>query len=99
MVRKVAVAAQGWRFCVVVVERSRVLGQPDAETWWMDLRDRIDLPCPFMVIDLAHPFWKDPARAALVAQMTGIPQACVHGGGSRRGARSPELRHHRSEFG
>ncbi len=80
VVRKRAVAAQGWRFCVVIVERSRVLGQPDAESWWMDLRDRIDLPCPFMVIDLAHPYWKDPARAALVAQMTGTPQACVYGG-------------------
>jgi Zn-dependent protease with chaperone function len=80
VVRKLAVAAQGWRFCIVIVERSRVLGQPDAKTWWMDLRDRIDLPCPFMVIDLAHPFWKDPARAALVAQMTAPPQACVYGG-------------------
>ncbi len=80
VVRKQAVAAQGWRFCVVIVERSRVLGQPDAQTWWMHLRDRIDLPCPFMVIDLAHPFWKDPARAALVAQMIATPQACVHGG-------------------
>jgi len=80
VVRKLAVAAQGWRFCVVVVERSKVLGQPDAESWWMDLRGRIDLPCPFMVIDLAHPFWKDPARAALVRQMIETPQACVYGG-------------------
>ena len=79
VVRKLALAAQGWRFCVVIVERSRVLGQPDASRWWMDLHDRIDLPCPFMVVDLAHPFWRDPAQAALVAQMMETPQACVYG--------------------
>lgn len=80
MVRKLALAAQGWRFCLVIIERSKALGQPDAESWWMDLRDRIDLPCPFMVVDLGHPFWRDPARAALVAQMMETPHACVYGG-------------------
>ena len=80
VVRKSDDAAPGWRFCIVVIERSKVLGQPDADSWWAELRERIDLPCPFMVIDLAHPYWADKARAPLVQQMLAVPQAQVHGG-------------------
>jgi Zn-dependent protease with chaperone function len=80
VLRKTAEAAPGWRFCIVVVERSKVIGQPDAQTWWMELRERIDLPCPFMVIDMAHPYWSDSARAPLLAQMLAVPQACVWSG-------------------
>jgi Zn-dependent protease with chaperone function len=80
LVRKPSGAAPGWRFCVLVIERARTLGGPDPEHWWAELRDRIDLPCAFMVIDLAHPFWKDDARAPLVKQMTGVPGACIYAG-------------------
>jgi hypothetical protein len=80
VVRKLALAAEGWRFCVVVIERTRGLGQPDARRWWLELHERIDLPCPFMVIDLGHPYWRDPARAGLVTQLLETPQACVYSG-------------------
>lgn len=80
VVRKSDEAAPGWRFCIVVIERSKVLGQPDADSWWAELRERIDLPCPFMVIDLAHPYWADKARAPLVQQMLAVPHAQVYGG-------------------
>jgi Zn-dependent protease with chaperone function len=78
VVRKSAAAAPGWRFCVVIVERSKVLGQPDAETWWAELRERIELPCPFMVVDLAHPYWRDAARKPLIKQMLAVPNAQVY---------------------
>ena len=55
VVRKSDVAAPDWRFCLVIVERAKGIGQPDAQSWWAELRERIELPCPFMVIDLAHP--------------------------------------------
>lgn len=80
VVRKSDAAAPGWRFCIVVVERSKVLGQPDAAHWWEELRDRIDLPCPFMVVDLAHPFWAASERKAIVKQMLDVPNACVYAG-------------------
>ena len=80
VVRKTASAAPGWRFCLVIVERSKVLGQPDADSWWTELRERIELPCPFMVIDLAHPYWRDAAREQLVKEMLAVPQALVYGG-------------------
>ena len=41
----------------------------DAQSWWAELRERIELPFPFMVIDLAHPYWADKARQPLVEQM------------------------------
>lgn len=78
IVRKVDPAASGWRFCVVVIERSKVLGQPDAEHWWEELRSRVELPCPFMVVDLAHPYWRAKERAAVVEQMLAVTNACVY---------------------
>lgn len=78
VVRKTDAAAPNWRFCLVIVERAKGLGQPDAQSWWADLRERIDLPCPFMVIDLAHPYWADKARKPLVAQMLAVPDAQVY---------------------
>ena len=75
LVRKTDDAAPHWRFLLVIVERAKGLGQPDADSWWAELRDRIDLPCPFMVIDLAHPYWADKARKPLVAQMLAVPGA------------------------
>lgn len=75
VLRKSDPAAPGWRFCLVVIERARGIGQPDALTWWADLRERIELPCPFMVIDLAHPFWRDAAQKKLVARMLAVPDA------------------------
>ena len=80
LLRKSAAAAPGWRFCVLVIERARSRGGPDAGHWWAEMRDRIDLPCPFMVVDLAHPFWKDDARAALVRQMLDTSGACIYAG-------------------
>ena len=81
LVEKPAAAAPGWRFCVLVIERTRgALGQPDAADWWEHLRQRVQLPCAFMVVDLAHPFWKDPARAPLVRQITDTPGACIYTG-------------------
>lgn len=78
VIRKSDPAAPGWRFCLVVIERARGIGQPDALTWWAELRDRIELPCPFMVIDLAHPFWRDGAQKKLVARMLAVPDAQVY---------------------
>jgi hypothetical protein len=78
VIRKSDPAAPGWRFCLVVIERSRGIGQPDALTWWAELRDRIELPCPFMVIDLAHPFWRDSAQKKLVARMLAVTDAQVY---------------------
>lgn len=82
VVRKTDASAPDWRFCVVVIERSKVLGQPDAAHWWETLRERIDLPCPFMVVDLAHPYWSARERAAVVRQMLDVPDACVYAGRS-----------------
>lgn len=80
VVRKTDASAADWRFCIVVIERSKVLGQPDPAHWWEDLRERIDLPCPFMVVDLAHPYWSASERAAVVRQMLDVPDACVYSG-------------------
>ncbi|MBS0443098.1 MAG: M48 family metallopeptidase [Proteobacteria bacterium] len=78
VVRKCDAAAPDWRFCLVIVERAKGIGQPDAQSWWAELRERIELPCPFMVIDLAHPYWADKARKPLVAQMLAVPGAQVY---------------------
>lgn len=81
VVRKSDAAAPNWRFCLVIVERVKGLGgigQPDAQSWWAELRERIELPCPFMVIDLAHPYWADKARAPLVQQMLAVNGAQVY---------------------
>ena len=78
VVRKSDAAAPDWRFCLVIVERAKGIGQPDAQSWWAELRERIELPCPFMVIDLAHPYWADKARKPLVAQMLAVPDAQVY---------------------
>ena len=78
VIRKSDDAAPGWRFCLVIVERARGLGQPDPLTWWAELRERIELPCPFMVIDLAHPYWRDKARSKFVEQMLAMPDAQVY---------------------
>lgn len=80
LVRRVVPDAPDWRFALLLVERSRVLGQPDELSWWSELHDRIDLPCPFMVIDLAHPAWRDPAQAPLVARLQAVPGALVWSG-------------------
>ena len=81
LVQKPASAAPGWRFCVLVIERTRAkLGQPDAQDWWEHLRERVQLPCAFMVVDLAQPFWKDSGRAPLVRQITETPGACIYTG-------------------
>jgi len=81
LVQKSAAAAPGWRFCLLVIERARgTLGQPDAADWWEELRERVPLPCAFMVIDLAHPYWKDSERAPLVRQITETPDACIYAG-------------------
>ncbi len=78
VVRKTDAAAPNWRFCLVIVERGKGLGQPDAQSWWAELRERIELPCPFMVIDLAHPYWADKARKPLVEQMLAGADAQVY---------------------
>ncbi len=78
VVRKSDAAAPDWRFCLVIVERAKGIGQPDARSWWAELRERIELPCPFMVIDLAHPYWADKARAPLVQQMLAVNGAQVY---------------------
>jgi Zn-dependent protease with chaperone function len=81
LVMKTASAAPGWRFAVLVVERSgALLGQPDKMSWWETLREQAQLPCPFMVIDLAHPFWSDKDRAPLVRQMLEVRDACIYVG-------------------
>ncbi len=78
VVRKVAESAPDWRFCLVIVERAKGIGQPDAQNWWSELRERIELPFPFLVIDLAHPYWADKARRPLVEQMLAVPDAQVY---------------------
>ncbi|WP_298825068.1 M48 family metallopeptidase [uncultured Piscinibacter sp.] len=78
VIRKIEGAAASWRFCLVIVERARGLGQPDTLTWWTELREHIELPCPFMVIDLGHPYWRDKARSKLVEQMLAVPGAQVY---------------------
>lgn len=78
VVRKVAESAPEWRFCLVIVERAKGIGQPDAQNWWAELRERIELPFPFMVVDLAHPYWADKARRPLVEQMLAVLDAQVY---------------------
>ncbi len=68
LLRKTSPAARGWSLYLLVIERSGSLRQPDVNTWWETLRDRVPLPFPFMVIDLSHPFWADKARVDLVQQ-------------------------------
>jgi hypothetical protein len=68
LLRKTSPAARGWSLYLLVIERSGSLRQPDVNTWWETLRDRVPLPFPFMVIDLSHPFWADQARVDLVQQ-------------------------------
>jgi len=66
LLRKTSHAAPGWALLVLVVERSSVMGQPGAADWWHTLREQVELPMQVMVIDLAHPYWKDDAQAAMV---------------------------------
>ncbi len=80
LVEKTVQAAAGWRFGLVVVERARGHGGSKASHLWSELRERIDLPFPFMVIDLAHDFWKDDARRQVVRQITETPGACIYSG-------------------
>jgi len=80
LVEKSAQKAHGWRHAVLVIERGRSIGGPNAATWWRDLEARIELPLPVTVVDLSHPFWKDPARKPLVRQMTAVPGACIYSG-------------------
>jgi hypothetical protein len=81
MFRKTHSQCSGWALQLLVIERSRVLGQPDPATWWQWLQARIALPVPLMVVDLAHPFWKALARADLVAQFRNADAACIYHGG------------------
>ncbi|WP_372525005.1 M48 family metallopeptidase [Piscinibacter sp.] len=80
LVRKSSAGTPSWRFCVLVIERARLIAQPDAQRWWAELRERIDLPCPFMVVDLAHPFWKDDKQAPLVRQILETRGALIYAG-------------------
>ncbi len=81
MFRKTHSQVSGWALHLLVIERSKLLGQPDPHTWWRWLQARIDLPVPVMVVDLAHPFWKALARADLVAQFRQTEAACIYHGG------------------
>jgi Zn-dependent protease with chaperone function len=81
MFRKTHSQCSGWALQLLVIERSKLLGQPDPVTWWQWLQDRIQLPLPLIVVDLAHPFWKALARADLVAQFRNADAACIYHGG------------------
>lgn len=80
--RKTDPGCAGWALHLLVIERSQVLGQPDAEHWWAHLREQLDLPLQCMVIDLGHPYWRDIARADLVLQFKGEAEACIYRGRS-----------------
>jgi hypothetical protein len=81
LVQSFAPGVSGWRLCLLVIERATgLIGQPDAGQWWGELEERLDLPCRCMVVDLAHPFWADAARARLVRQITETPDACIYAG-------------------
>lgn len=68
----------GRPFFVLIVERSRASGQPSPRHFWAALRDRVDLPGEFMVIDCAHPYWKDSAQAAVLQQMKAVRGARIY---------------------
>lgn len=78
LLRKTSPAARGWVLHLLVVERSRALLQPDRRQWWQSLHERIPLPFNFMVLDLAHPYWADPARIDLVNQFRDTAGACIY---------------------
>lgn len=78
MFRKTHSQCSGWVLHLLVIERSKVLGQPDPHTWWRWLRQRIDLPLQFMVVDLANPFWTALARSDLAAQFRSSDEACFY---------------------
>ena len=78
MFRKTHSQCSGWVLHLLVIERSKVLGQPDPHTWWRWLRQRIDLPLQFMVVDLANPFWTALARSDLAAQFRSTDEACFY---------------------
>ena len=78
MFRKTHSQCSGWVLHLLVIERSKVLGQPDPHTWWRWLRQRINLPLQFMVVDLANPFWTALARSDLVAQFRSADEACFY---------------------
>lgn len=78
LLRKTSPAARGWVLHLLVVERSQALRQPDRRHWWHSLHERIPLPFNFMVLDLAHPYWVDPARIDLVNQFRDTAGACIY---------------------
>lgn len=78
LLRKTHPWVSGWALHLLVIERSRVVGQPDSERWWQDLRTRIELPVELLVVDLAHPFWTHIARADMVQLFRASHDACIY---------------------
>lgn len=85
--RKTSTQAKGWALHLLVIERSRTLMQPDTDTWYETLRQRIELPLDWLVIDLSHPYWKKIARSDLVLQFRSNEDACVYQ--SQQGRQAP----------
>lgn len=72
-------AFAGRPFCVLVVQRDpSARPQPDARTYWMQLKERIYLPGEFMVVDSAHPAWAQGRAAVSLQQMMAVPGACIY---------------------
>ncbi|NDY90647.1 M48 family metalloprotease [Ideonella livida] len=76
--RKTDPRAPGWVMHLVVIERSGTWLQAAKDSWWAHWLDRLQLPFDFMVLDLAHPAWRQTDRRDLVALFTGTPEACIY---------------------
>jgi Zn-dependent protease with chaperone function len=85
--RKTSAQTKGWALHLLVIERSRTLMQPDTDSWYEVLRQRIELPLDWLVIDLSHPYWKKIARSDLVLQFKSNDSTCVYQSQQGRTAR------------
>ncbi|MBK7615572.1 MAG: hypothetical protein IPJ08_14215 [Burkholderiales bacterium] len=63
---------------LLVIERSKVLGQPDPHLWWRWLRQRIDPAAAVHGGGPGQPFWTALARSDLAAQFRSGDEACFY---------------------
>ncbi len=72
-------------FYVLMVERSRAPKQPPSSHYWQRLEAKLSLPGEFMVIDSAHPYWRDSDHEPVLQQIKRVGDARIYGGSALGG--------------
>lgn len=72
-------------FYVLLIERSRAPKQPSSSHYWQRLQAKLTLPGEFMVIDSAHPHWKDRDSEPVLQQIKRVNDARIYGGSALGG--------------